>query len=272
MNRAGVESIRAAAKRCAAVSLALAWAIATFALPASAGAASAEGELRVIVGGTYSPFEYYQANGTLAGFDVDIANAICVVLQRRCTFVDVPFDQTIPTLTGGRGDAIISSMAITGERKQLVAFTNRYYRTPMRMVARKGFDRPISRDGLRGLKLGAAPDTTAASYAEATFGGAAEIVTTIGADNEIDLYRALVAGKVDLVLSDMLAIWQFVASPEGRDIVFVGDPIHVDEDIGIAVRKDDDGLRERLNAAIARIRLDGTYDKINAKYFPFSIY
>jgi putative lysine/arginine/ornithine/histidine/octopine transport system substrate-binding protein len=272
MNRAGVERSRAAVRRRVAASLALAAIVAAFALPAPGRAAAAEGELRVIVGGTYAPFEYYQADGTLAGFDIDIANAICVVLARRCTFVDVPFDQTIPALTGGRGDAIISSMAITEERKQLVAFTNRYYRTPMRMVARKGFDRPISRDGLKGLKLGAAPDTTAASYAQAAFGGAAEIVTTIGGDDEIDLYRALVEGKVDLVLSDMLAIWQFVASPEGRDIVFVGDPIHVDEDIGIAVRKDDDVLRERLNAAIARVRLDGTYAKINTKYFPFSIY
>ena len=50
------------------------------------------------------------------------------------------------------------------------------------------------------------------------------------------------------------------------------EPIHVDENVAITVRKQDEALRERLNAAIARIRLDGTYEKINARYFPFSIY
>jgi polar amino acid transport system substrate-binding protein len=67
-------------------------------------------------------------------------------------------------------------------------------------------------------------------------------------------------------------MWHFTASTEGRSVTFVGEPIYVDEEIGIAVRKEDDALRERLNAALARIRLDGTYQKINAKYFPFSIY
>lgn len=224
----------------------------------------------MIIGGRNPPFEYYRSDGKLAGFSVDVAEALCAVLTLRCAYTHVPCEDAIPTLIAGRGDAIIASMSITEERKKLVAFTNRYYRTPMQFAARKGFDRPISRDGLKGLKLGVAAGTAAEAYARETFGGAVEIVTTFGGDDEADVYRALAAGKVDIVLSDMLAIWPFYASPEGRAIAF-GDPVHVDEDIGIAVRKDDNALREKLNAAIARVRLDGTYQKINAKYFPFSI-
>ena len=229
-------------------------------------------ELRVIIGGRNPPFEYYKSDGKLAGFSVDVAEALCAVLTLRCAYTYVPWEDAIPTLIAGRGDAIIASMSITEERKKLVAFTNRYYRTPMQFAARKGFDRPITRDGLKGLKLGVAAGTTAEVCAPGRFGDAVEIVTTFGGDDEADLYRALAAGKVDIVLTDMLAIWPFYASPEGRAIAFVGDPVHVDEDIGIAVRKVDNALREKLNAAIARIRLDGTYQKINAKYFPFSIY
>jgi ABC-type amino acid transport substrate-binding protein len=178
----------------------------------------------------------------------------------------------IPALIAGRGDAVIASLSITEERKKLVAFTNRYYRTPMQFVARKGFERPITREGLKGLKIGVTADTTNETYARQTFGGAAEIVTIGGKDEQSDLYQALRQGKVDLALSDSLTMWQLTASAEGRDLAFVGEPVYVDQDIGIAVRREDDGLRQRLNAAIARIRLDGTYQRINAKYFPFSIY
>lgn len=242
------------------------------AMPAPGGSAQAEDQLRIIRDGVYPPFSYRDAAGTMIGFDVDITAALCAVLTVRCVILDLPFEEMIPALLAGRGDAVIASLSITEERKKRVAFTNRYYRTPMQFVARKGFDRPITRDGLRGLKIGVTADTTNEAYARRTFGGAAAIVTIEGENAQDDLYQALQAGKVDLALSDTLTMWQLTASPEGRDFAFVGEPIYVDQDIGIAVRKQDEALRQRLNAAIARIRLDGTYQKINAKYFPFSIY
>jgi lysine-arginine-ornithine-binding protein len=236
------------------------------------GAARAEERLRVIIGGSYPPFDFYNADGALAGFDIDIANALCAILAMRCSFIDLPWEQTIPALIAGQGDAIISSMSITAERKKLVAFTNRYYRTPMQFVARKGFNRLMTRDGLRGLRIGVNLETTAERYVRQTYGGAVQIVAVAGADEQEELYRALIQGKVDLAISDSLVMWRFTTSPKGRDFAFVGEPIYVDDEIGIAVRKEDEALRRRLNEAIVRIRLDGTYQKINAKYFPFSIY
>jgi ABC-type amino acid transport substrate-binding protein len=232
--------------------------------------ARADDQLRVILDGVYPPFTYQSPNGALIGFDVDIASALCTVLVVRCVFTDLPFQEMIPALVVGRGDAIIASLSITAERKQLVAFTNRYYRTPMQFVARKGFDRPITPDGLRGLRIGVGADTTNERYARQSFGDRAEIVPVPG--DEDDINRTLIDGKVDLLLGDTLGMWRFTTSTDGSGFAFIGKPIYVDEDIGIAVRKEDDALRQRLNAALARIRLDGTYQKINAKYFPFSIY
>jgi ABC-type amino acid transport substrate-binding protein len=240
------------------------------AVPGPGGAARAEELLRVITSGGYAPFEYYAPDGALAGFDIDVANALCGVLAVRCAFTDVPFEQAIPALVARRGDIIVASMTITEDRKRLVAFTNRYYRTPMQLIAPKGFGRPMTRDGLKGLKIGVEPQAFSERYARQAFGGAAEIVRVAGTPE--DLHQALIDGKVDLILADTLANWQFINSPEGRRFTFVGEPIYGNEDIGIAVRKDDDALRRRLNAALARIRLDGTYQKINAKYFPFDIY
>jgi ABC-type amino acid transport substrate-binding protein len=236
------------------------------ALPGSA----AEDQLRIIRGGVYPPFTYRDATGAMVGFEVDIADALCAVLVVRCVATDVSFEQMIPALLAGRGDVIIASLSITEERKKLVAFTNRYYRTPMQFIARRGFDRPITRDGLRGLRIGVTAGGTDEVYARNNFSGAATIVPLAGDENILN--HALIEGQVDLLLGDSLAMWPFITSTQGRDFAFVGEPIYVDQDIGIAVRKQDEALRQRLNAAIARIRLDGTYQKINAKYFPFSIY
>jgi polar amino acid transport system substrate-binding protein len=230
----------------------------------------ADEELRVITGGPLPPFMYLDATGARAGFDIDIANALCATLAMRCSFIDLPFEQMIAALTAGQGDAIIASMTITEERKKLVAFTNHYYRTAMQFIARKGFDRPITPEGLRGMRIGASTDSTGETYARQFFGGTAQIISVPRYQD--DLYKALIDGKVDLAISDSLETWAFTTSTEGSDFVFVGAPIYLHGDIGIAVRKEDNALRERLNATITRIRLDGTYEKINAKYFPFSIY
>jgi ABC-type amino acid transport substrate-binding protein len=247
-------------------------AVALWAIGIPAASGRAEDALRVIISSDYPPFTYTTTDGTFAGFEIDLANAVCAVLGTHCQFAEMPFENMIPALIAGHGDAIVSSLSITAERKKVVAFTNRYYRNPMQFIAHKGFERPITAEGLKGLKIAVTPSTTAEVYARKSFGQLCDIVLIGGVNEQDTMYQALVDGKVDLVLSDSLALWQLTASAQGRDLTFVGQPIYVDEEIGMAVRKEDDTLRERLNAAIARIRLDGTYEKINAKYFPFSIY
>jgi len=70
----------------------------------------------------------------------------------------------------------------------------------------------------------------------------------------------------------MLPGYEWLRSKQGSGFEFVGETIDINDTIGIAVRKGDDKLRTRLNAALKEILQDGTYKSINAKYFPFSIY
>lgn len=239
-------------------------------LAGSAGRPAGGAEvLRIGVNLGYPPFGHADAQGQPAGFDIDIARALCAAMAKTCRLVVIDWEDNVTALLLKRIDAVVASMSITEERKRLVAFTNRYYRTPMQFVARRGFDRPITADGLRGLKVGVASDTTAERYMRQTFGTGVELV--LDPDQE-KLSRALAAGQLDLMLADSLAMWSVTNSDLGRGFEFVGSPIYVNEDIGIAVRKQDDALRQQLNQAIARIRIDGTYQKINARYFPFSIY
>lgn len=248
----------------AVFALAAAWQIAAL-VPARA-----EQMLRIIIAGNYPPFIFTDATGALTGFEIDLTNALCAVIAMRCEYTDTPFEETIPSLIAGRGDAIVASMSITEERKKLVAFTDRYYRTPIEFAAIRGFERPVTPEGLRGLRIGVERATTSETYLRTS--GFADRSHLDLFDAQADVNQALVDGHDDLIIADTFGMWKFLKSTDGQRFAAIGGPIYVDEGIGIAVRREDEALRKRLNLAIARLRLDGTYEKIVAKYFPFSIY
>ena len=149
----------------------------------------------------------------------------------------------------------------------MVAFTERYYSNVVRFVARKGsgFDPGAP----AGRTIGATRATISSDWLVANMSGVADIrlFTEPGAP-----LRALAAGRLDAVFGDGLGFWNWLRSPEGAGFAYVGDGYRLDEGIGIALRKEDEALRLRLNRALRAILADETYEKINARYFPFSIY
>lgn len=243
--------------------------IAFAALTAVAGGALAGEKVRIATEGAYPPFNAKNEKGELFGFDIDIAKALCAAMKAECTIVAQDWDGIIPGLLARKYDAVVASMSITPERRKKVSFTNKYYDTPLRFVARKGSGIEISKAGLKGKNVGAQRATTGADYAEKTFGGGADVKLYDTYENAL---ADLVAGRVDTVAADGIPLAEWLAKPEGKDFELVGAPIKVDEGIGIAIRKEDGALLAKMNAAIAKIRADGTYQKINAKYFPFDIY
>ena len=119
-------------------------------------------------------------------------------------------------------DAIIASMSITEERKQKVDFSNKYYDTPARFVARKGTNIEISKEGLQGKKVGVQRATIHDRYVTDNFGDAVEVVRYATAD-AVDL--DLVAGRIDLRLDDAVAISEgLLKTEQGKDFEFVGGP------------------------------------------------
>lgn len=243
------------------------------AIALSHAAAAQEGrKLRIGVEGAYPPFSQLGTDGKLKGFDIDIANALCEQMKAQCTFVQQDFDGMIPSLQARKIDAVVASMSITEERQRVVDFSDKYYRTPARIVVKKGSALAITPEGLKGKRIGVQRTTIHDRFATDTF-KQSEIVRYTKQD---DVYLDLAAGRVDAALLDLFAASEgFLKSPAGKDFAFAG-PTYADmkyfgAGAGIAVRKGD-ALRESLNAAIKAIRANGTYKKIQDRYFDFDIY
>ena len=229
--------------------------------------------LNICIEGAYPPFSELADDGTLVGFDVDIANALCDEMNVECEMVKVDWDGIIPALLEKKCDAIVASMSITPDRAQVISFTDKYYNTPARLVAVKGTDLVDSPEGLAGKRLGVQRGTVHQPFAEAHYPDAD--IVLYGSQDEANL--DLIAGRLDAVMADSVVLsLGFLGTPQGADYAFFGEP-HLDpaihgEGVGIGVRKEDNDLREQLNGAIAAIRESGVYDDISGKYFDFDIY
>lgn len=235
---------------------------------AGSAAAEAKDVLRIGSEGAYPPFNMIDKDGNLQGFDIDIAKALCDEMKVECKFVTQDWDGIIPGLLSKKYDAIVASMSDTPERRKAVGFSNKYYSNMLRFAAPKGTKLAPTADGMKGKTIGAQRATIAAQYAKEHFPGAEVKVY----DTQENAWLDLATGRTDVVLADMLVAYEWLSTPDGADYAFLGEPFDIDDKISIAVRKQDKDLAKKLNAAIDAIRANGTYQKINAKYFPFDIY
>ncbi|GMQ75442.1 MAG: hypothetical protein BMS9Abin01_0692 [Gammaproteobacteria bacterium] len=117
--------------------------------------------------GAYPPFNFYDTNNNLVGFDIEITNALCAKIKVKCSIVAQDWDGIIPGLLANKYDAIIASMSITEERKKKVAFTKKYYASPPRFVAAKSASvTDTSPAALKGKTVGVQSATTHSNYIE----------------------------------------------------------------------------------------------------------
>lgn len=230
------------------------------------GAAQAQDKIRIGTEGAYPPFNNLTADGQLVGFDIDIAKALCEQMQAECEFVTQDWDGIIPALQANRFDAIIASMSITDERKQQVDFTDKYYSNTINFVAPK--DSNFSPDAVGSAVIGVQEGTISANFADDNYADA----DVRRYPTQLEAYADMESGRVDAILADFGVLYEWVSSEDGACCEFKGEAVSSDDEIGIAIRKGDDELRERINAAIDAIRANGKYKEINDKYFSFDAY
>src|SRR5262245_51778715 len=132
-------------------------------------------KLVVATEGAYAPFNYVASDGSLQGFDVDIAKALCDKIRAECKIIKQDWDGMIPGLLAKKFDVIVASMSITDERNKKVNFTDAYAKVPSVIVARKDAPIVIGADGnpksesLKGMKIGIQRSTIYENYAREHF-------------------------------------------------------------------------------------------------------
>ena len=231
-------------------------------------------ELKVAIDPTYEPFTFKTADGKPTGFDVDIAEALCNEIKRKCTYVEQVWDSMIPGLQAKKYDVIVSSMSITEERQQVVDFTDKYYFTPSRIVVKTGtaFTDLAS---LKGKKIGVLKGSTQEKYAMGELKPAGASIVPYEAQDQV--YLDIKSGRLDGTVADQVEVnGGFLSKPEGAGYGFVGpvlnDPKYYGTGVGVALRKGETELKDQLNAAIKTIRGNGVYETVSKKYFDFDVY
>jgi polar amino acid transport system substrate-binding protein len=230
--------------------------------------------IRIATEGAYPPFNYVDpADNQLKGFEIDLARAMCTAMQATCDFEIAEWDTLIHDLRHDKFDAIVASLEITEERRQKIAFSKAYYRTPAVFMARKDTDlTAITPEALKGRKLGAMTGTIYATYLEDAYSGSD--VKLYANQDEASLDLAL--GRIDAVLGDKIALQEWLnRGREASCCRFLADAPHdvtaFGEGYGVGLRKEDDDLRQHFDAAIDAIMADGTYARIRERYFPFDV-
>jgi ABC-type amino acid transport substrate-binding protein len=227
--------------------------------------------LIVATEGDYPPFSYFDEAGNLSGFDVDIAYALCEAMQRDCEVIAVPWVDLLDRLEAGDYQMIVASMAKTPEREKRALFTDYYYRSQTSFVGDPRRFISVTPESLEGRSLSASRDSIQGDFLTEYYASSNLILT----NNLIESFKLLVAGEVDLVLTDSINSLDFLRSTDGINFDFISEPLIdpiLKSEGHIAVALGDDQLAEAINKAIIDIRLSGVYDQINRRYVPFSIY
>lgn len=252
-------------------------ALMAFSLSLVSGMASAQDAdpLRFGTASGYPPFEYVDADGQLAGFEIDLGNAICAYLERPCEWHDYDFSGLIPALKARRFDAIMSSMAVTEDRAKQVLFSDTVYAGGTQLVAARDSELdPTDITTLEGKRIGVEQGTTGERFTSARW--APEGVTVVPYADQDLVYSDLMNGRLDGVVVDGLqAQTGFLSEERGADYALIGeriqDPILGDSRAAAAVDKGNEALVADINRALAALRDNGTYDEIASVYFPPSL-
>lgn len=229
--------------------------------------------IRIGTEGDYPPFSELKSDDTLVGFDIDIAQALCDTMKVECEIVQQDWDGIIPALLAGKFDAIFSAVSVTPERKKKVAFTDKYMSIPAVLVVPKDSDiAAITDEALKGKTIGAQTTTTFARYAAAHLPDARLKLYQTPQDFEQDLIN----GRLDAIIDDKVVLSTWLKSNRGACCKLLGtypiDPNIFGPGMAGALRKGDTVLLKRFNEALATIRQNGTYKRINDKYFDFDVY
>jgi polar amino acid transport system substrate-binding protein len=221
--------------------------------------------IRIGTEGTYPPFEYYDDNHNLTGFDIDLTKAIGQRLGKRVEVVDIAFDGLIPALLTGKIDLIAAAMNATNERRQRVDFSDVYLTPDAALVTKNGNDSLKGSSDLKEKRIGVQLGT-----AEDIYLSGLDIPIEIKRYQKTDdAVREVLLDRNDGVLLDTPVGNSYVESDRFKGflkVAFKETILDPSEGFALAIGKGDAQFLEAMNAALLEIKNSGELQSLKEKY------
>ncbi|MGB3435574.1 transporter substrate-binding domain-containing protein [Achromobacter sp.] len=233
----------------AALTLGLAW---------SAGPAFAQETIRAVTDATFPPMEFVK-DGKRTGFDIELVEALAGAMGKKVEWIDIDFKGLIPALQAGRADIAVSAIYITPERAKVVDFTDPYYAGGLVVMTKK--DGPVKTlKDLDGRKVSVQVGTKSVNYLKEHYPS----VQRVEVEKNQEMFNLVQIGRAEAAVTGKPAAKLFAQST--TDLTVLNDQITT-EDYGIAVPKNKPELTRELNAALQKLKADGSYQAIVNKWF-----
>ncbi len=233
----------------AALTLGLAW---------SAGPAFAQETIRAVTDATFPPMEFVK-DGKRTGFDIELVEALAGAMGKKVEWIDIDFKGLIPALQAGRADIAVSAIYITPERAKVVDFTDPYYAGGLVVMTKK--DGPVKTlKDLDGRKVSVQVGTKSVNYLKEHYPS----VQRVEVEKNQEMFNLVQIGRAEAAVTGKPAAKLFAQSTP--DLTVLNDQITT-EDYGIAVPKNKPELTRELNAALQKLKADGSYQAIVNKWF-----
>jgi polar amino acid transport system substrate-binding protein len=220
----------------------------------------------------YPPFNFAGPGGNPQGFNIDLARMVCEELKVTCTIQMRRFETLVTALNANQADAAIASISTTPEMRARADFTDPYYRTPARFVARRDspIDAPLP-ENLEAKKVAVVAGTAHEAYLKALF---TEVEMRPYPNDDL-ARQALKKGEVDLLFGDAISLAFWLNGSDSENCCsFRGGPYidsrYFGEGVGIAVKRGNNTIRLALNWALFRVWELGHFTDLWLRYFPIS--
>ncbi len=205
----------------------------------------------------FAPYEYYQ-DGEIVGVDIDIAREIAASLGKELVIKDVSFDFIINEIKSGKSDIGAAGMSITKERLEEVDFSVEY--AVSNQVVIVPMDSKItSIDQISNQRIAVQLGTVADSYVNKNYKDA----TVIRQKKYLSMVEDLKAGKVDLIIMDLLPASEIVKSNDGLKIL---DEYLFTDKYGMAIKKGNKELLDKVNDVLTRLMSEGKIEEYTIKH------
>ncbi|QYY44639.1 transporter substrate-binding domain-containing protein [Aneurinibacillus thermoaerophilus] len=217
--------------------------------------------IRIAGDNHFPPFEYLSDSGVYSGFNVDIMNAISIQTGINIEYYPMPWNQAVQALRSGKVDAI-QGMKYSKAREEVYDFSESYFTSSQAIFVLKDnmYIRQI--DDLEGRKVAVQKGDVANDLLNKV-----NHVQLIEADNQQEAVQLLVEEKVDAFVGNRITGQYFLQKSRQQSLIkIVGEPLDPTA-YAIAVLPKNNGLLKLFNQGIDRIKSDGTYEKIEKKWF-----